>query len=102
MTKANDWFGIERRVHELLGERLNPWLSSFITDKGGPWRESIADLVSALRQLEPDEIGPFMAWAESDRGRWWHPGYEVHPPEDAVASFRFHRDLCELRGESNL
>lgn len=92
--KRIGWVEIERQFREILGEDLNPWIDGFISDKGGPWRESIADLLFALRELKPDEREPFIAWTES-RGTWWYPGYGVHPPEDAVLCFRIDRDLAK-------
>lgn len=54
---------------------------------------SLADIAEALQLLAPEEMAPFLAWAESEEGAWWLPGYggadwSIHPPEDAVLWFR--------------
>ena len=72
---------------------LGPRLSAIASDMDGPLVDSLADLAEVLQMLEPEEVAPFLTWAESDAGSWWLPGYggadwSIHPPEDVVFMFR--------------
>jgi hypothetical protein len=66
---------------------LGPRLAAIASDADGPLIESLADLATALQMLKPEEVAPFLAWAESS-GDSWLPGYGIHPPEDAVEMYR--------------
>lgn len=74
---------------------LGPRLSALSREDADPGllSQTLADLAAALQMLEPQEVAPFLAWAESEAGAWWLPGYggadwSAHPPEDVVCSFR--------------
>lgn len=76
-------------VREIRG--LGARLSSLARDAEGPLIGTLADLAAALQNLSPDQVEPFLAWAEGPDGDWWQPGYASgmggHLPEDAVLLF---------------
>ena len=82
---------IEEGTFEVREARgLGPRLSALARDTEGPIIDTLADLAAALQSLPPDQMEPFLAWAEGPGGEWWLPGYMRvggQLPEDAVLLF---------------
>lgn len=76
-------------VAEVRG--LGPRLAAFACDEQGPLLDTLTDLATALQMLQPHEVAPFLAWAETE-GSYWLPGYASdiggQTPEDAVEMYR--------------
>ena len=82
-------------VAEVRG--LGPRLAALATDAEGPFSAVLADLATAIQELEPHQQVSFLAWAESSDGSWWLPGHSEYGgqlPEDALLMW----SLSELTG----